>query len=109
MFYDNYLRLCRKKGKSPSKVAEECGISRPSVSRWKNGAVPYDVNLLALADYFGCTIEALLDDNAKAPAAQGDRRSMEAQEKYDLLSPEDQKIVMDLMDSLARKQRGGQT
>lgn len=108
-FYNNLLVQCSKKEVSPSGVARAIGMSNAAATGWRNGKIPHDVTLLKLANFFSCTVDDLLADDTKAPAAQGDGRSMEAQEKYDLLSPEDQKIVMDLMDSLARKQRGGQT
>ena len=63
MFYDNYIRLCEKIGKSPSAVAIENGITKSNVTYWKKGRnMPSDVTLAKLAAYFGCTVSDLKDD-----------------------------------------------
>lgn len=53
LFYNNYLRLCNSVNKSPSAVALEIGISKPTVSRWKTGSVPNSATVMKVADYFG--------------------------------------------------------
>lgn len=58
-FYNVYVSLCAKHKKSKSKVAEEIGLSRASAYGWTNGALPSDVNLQKIADYFGVTVEYL--------------------------------------------------
>lgn len=63
MFYDNYIRLCEKVGKSPSAVAIENGITKSNVTYWKKGRnMPSDVTLAKLAAYFGCTVSDLKED-----------------------------------------------
>ena len=64
-FYDNYVKLCNSVNKTPSAVAIEIGFSKSTVSRWKSGKQANDATLMKVADYFGCTIEAL---TAEAPA-----------------------------------------
>lgn len=80
-FYEKYLCLCNSINKSPSAVALELKIGKPSVTRWKNGATPRDATVLKIADYFGITVEALMGDKLpvlppegakKAPAAKGE-------------------------------------
>ena len=51
-FYENYVRLCNSVGKSPSAVAIELKLGKPSVSRWKSGSNPRTATLLKIADYF---------------------------------------------------------
>ena len=46
--------------KSKSKVAEEIGLSRASAYGWTNGALPSDVNLQKIADYFGVSPDSLV-------------------------------------------------
>lgn len=60
MFYDHFLELCNKKGVTPSKAALLNGISKTSVTRWKNGATPNGEILKKLSDYFGVTTDYLL-------------------------------------------------
>lgn len=80
-FYEKYLCLCNSINKSPSAVALELKIGKPSVTRWKNGATPRDATVLKIADYFGITVETLMGDKLpvlppeaakKAPAAKGE-------------------------------------
>lgn len=70
MFYDNFVRLCNSIGKAPSAVATEIGLSRASVSGWKNGKTPTDATALKLAGYFGVTVEELMAPNEEKPADQ---------------------------------------
>ena len=52
-FYDRYQQLCVEAGSSATGVAVSVGISRASVSDWKNkGAVPSASSLKKIADYF---------------------------------------------------------
>ena len=68
-FYNIYVSLCAKHKKSKSKVAEEIGLSRASAYGWTNGALPSDVNLQKIADYFGVTVEYLKgeEETKKSP------------------------------------------
>lgn len=60
-FYDRYQQLCVEAGSSATGVAVSVGISRASVSDWKNkGAVPSAPNLKKIADYFGVSTDYLL-------------------------------------------------
>ncbi len=62
-FYNNYLVLCNSIGKTPSAVALEIGFSKSTVSRWKAGQKANDATLQKVADYFGCTISELTEEN----------------------------------------------
>ncbi len=62
MFWDNFVRLCNQAGKYPNTVAAEVGVkSTGTVTGWKNGANPRQAVLLKLADYFGVTVDYLLN------------------------------------------------
>lgn len=63
MFKENFERLCAKKGKSPSAVCDEIGLSRTMYSKWDNESVPRKVTLIKIADYFGVTPESLVAEN----------------------------------------------
>lgn len=60
-FYRKYVGLCNEIGKTPSAVALEIGISKPSVNRWKNGGGVTDATAQRIADYFGVEVSTLLD------------------------------------------------
>ena len=54
MFYDKYRQLCKSVGKSPSAVAIELGISKGTVSTWKNlGRTPQATKSGGLFPYYG--------------------------------------------------------
>lgn len=81
MFYDRYQQLCKACGKSPSRVAIETGISKGTVSTWKNlGRTPQTAQLQKLADYFGISIDQLLDETKSALTAV----NREGEEKHRL-------------------------
>ena len=71
-FYENYLKLCEKAGKTPSAAALEMGLSKPTVNRWKKGGGATDATALKVASYFGVTIEELTGEEQKEkPAPDG--------------------------------------
>lgn len=74
-FYEKYLCLCNSINKSPSAVALELKIGKPSVTRWKNGATPRDATILKVADYFGITVAELMSgvsEQKETPATEGE-------------------------------------
>lgn len=66
IFYKRFISLCAKNKKSASGVAEEIGLSRASANGWRNGAMPSNVNLQKIADYFGVTVEYLNGEEEEA-------------------------------------------
>ena len=61
MFYDNFVKACNSRNKAPSAVAIDIGISKATVTGWKNGSTPNDTTLQKLADYFGISPEDLMN------------------------------------------------
>lgn len=53
MFYNYFVELCNRAKISPSKAAQQIGLSKSSVSGWKNGSVPRDSQIMRIADFFG--------------------------------------------------------
>lgn len=93
MFWDNFVRLCNQAGKYPNTVAAEVGVkSTGTVTGWKNGANPRETVLLKLADYFGVTVDYLLNaekENPTSVAADGvDELDKEALDIMHQLPPE---------------------
>lgn len=86
-FYENYLHLCEKAGKTPSGAALEMGLSKPTVNRWKKGGGLTDATALKVAAYFGVTVAELKGEEQKEKPS--------TQEGVDLssLSPEDAELV----------------
>lgn len=71
-FYQIYLGLCNKGGLTPSKAALNMGISKTSVSRWKKGYNPTDINLQKVADYFGVTVDYFKKEELPDKAEQSE-------------------------------------
>lgn len=65
-FYENYVQLCNQINKSPSAVAIELKIGKPSVTRWKSGVKPRYATAMKVANYFGVTVEELMSDALSA-------------------------------------------
>lgn len=61
-FYEKYLELCRCRGVSPSRAAQEAGLSKSTVSKWKadTDALPSYETLKALAAYFDVTTDVFI-------------------------------------------------
>lgn len=79
MFFDTFFDLCKKKGVSCKRAAEEIGLSNSITTKWKKtGATPSGDTLRKIADYFGVSVGYLLgNDIEKAPALnERDRRDI---------------------------------
>ena len=59
-FYQRYIELCNKIGKSPSAVASDIGLTKPSVHRWKNGSNPTDATASKVASYFNVSVDFMM-------------------------------------------------
>lgn len=65
MFYDNFIKACNLRGKTPSAALSEAGIDKSAATRWKNGKKPTDATLRKLADYFGVSTADLIGEPSK--------------------------------------------
>lgn len=69
MFYDIYADLCKKKGITVSRAAIEMGISKGTVSVWKNkGTSPQMAQLEKIANYFDVPMGYLLGEENTIPS-----------------------------------------
>lgn len=94
VFYDIYVDLCTQKGVSPSKAAEENGLSRTSVVKWKNGSVPSGATLQKLAQYFGVSLDCFLEESSK-------------KEKTPVLTKKDERDIAKRLDAILGEMEGG--
>ena len=72
MFWTNFSTLCADKNLSPNAVATELKIPSGSITAWRNGATPRTKSLTKIANYFGVTVDYLLNAEKENPTAQGD-------------------------------------
>ena len=85
MFYDELIYWCEKKGVSPNKAMNDCGISPSAPSKWKKGLTPRMEIQQKLASYFGITIDELNDHTKTYPTSDVDVIRDELFEKRKLL------------------------
>lgn len=63
-FYEKVMSLCKEKGISRSKMADEIGISRSTPKDWaEKKSVPQSGTVKKIADYFGVPVSYFSDDN----------------------------------------------
>lgn len=60
MFKDDFERLCKERGISPSKALVDLGMSKSSYSKWNTGSYPHNKSLKKIAEYFNISIEHLI-------------------------------------------------
>lgn len=64
MFWDNFERLCREAGTTPSGACVAVGIGQNRPSNWKkNGTIPKQDELETLAKHLGCTVADFFKDD----------------------------------------------
>lgn len=108
MFKKNFVRLCNKKGVSPSSVMNHIGLSAATYSCWTDKSVPRKATLMKLADYFGVTVEDLLAEDPaqieKAPVYD-ERLEQDVARILELVAqlPEDKiAFVIELMENMVK-------
>lgn len=63
-FYEKLIELCKQKGVSRSKMADDIGISRSAPQGWaEKGAIPRFDTIKKIADYFGVPVSYFSDTN----------------------------------------------
>ena len=108
MFYDIYCDLCRTHNLTPSGAAAQIGFNRASITMWKNtGKAPKQDLLLRIADFFGVSVDYLLE---KAPA-EGSSRWVDLSEtefafygQFKELSEDDKQTLMDMVQIMRQRQ-----
>lgn len=61
MFYTTFETLCRDNHIAPSALARKLGMSSSAPGRWKSGSFPDLGTAQKIADYFGVTIDFLVN------------------------------------------------
>jgi transcriptional regulator with XRE-family HTH domain len=49
MFYEQFAKICKERGETPSSIVQQLGLSTSKVTAWKNGSIPKASLLEALA------------------------------------------------------------
>ena len=101
VFYDRFVQLCTNRNVSPSRAAIEAGLSKSTVTKWKNNpySEPTGSAIKKLSEYFGITRAELLGEDAeKAPTNDGERVISDAELKFALWGDYDDISDEDLAD-----------
>lgn len=61
MIFEKIKKLAEKEGISISELESSCNIGNGTISKWNNSS-PTVANLKKVADYFGVSIEYLIDN-----------------------------------------------
>lgn len=74
MFYSYFESLCNQKGVSANQACKEMGVSRSVAAKWKSTKTsPRLDTLMKISDYFGVSIDELLEhSNKKTATSKGD-------------------------------------
>lgn len=69
MFYDRFVMLCSQRGVTPSRAAIDAGLSKSTVTKWKNdpGSRPTGAVIEKLTRYFDISISELLGEEPDDP------------------------------------------
>ncbi len=85
MFYENFERLCKENGTSPSAALVSLGKSRSLASAWKrNGTIPKSEELVELAELLHCRVADFFDSPVEQVLAiHGTKKLSEIQGEAD--------------------------
>ena len=59
-FYENLIKMIKSKNLSQRQFCRNLNYSRDNIIRWKKGIIPSVQSLLEISQYFGCSIDELL-------------------------------------------------
>lgn len=103
MFYEIVNNLCKERKTNITKMAQDIGLSNAAPSSWKKGAIPKATTLEKIAQYFDVSTDYLLGKTAeKKPADLSISRLKDT--RYYELSPENQKLVDQMIEKLYKSQ-----
>lgn len=107
MFYEIVNTLCKERKTTITKMSEEIGLSNAAATSWKKGSIPKASTLEKISAYFGVTTDYLLGKTDEKKPADQKADGLRGLGYYDL-TPENQKMIDALIDSLLKSQSGEQ-
>lgn len=69
MIYDNIAGLCKDRGISIAKLEDELKLGNATIRKWKTSS-PSVAKLKLVADYFGVSIESLIERKTEMTTTQ---------------------------------------
>ena len=62
MFWDKFVKLCARRGVSPSAVCSKLGFGSSTATHWKKGSVPGATSIYKIAEFFGVPVSYFSDE-----------------------------------------------
>ena len=95
--YEIFLKLLKEHGVTAYKVGKDTGIGSSTFTDWKNGrSAPKQEKLQKIADYFGVSIDYLLNGDEKDAPEQYYIDDQTAKIAQELLENKELKMLMDV-------------
>lgn len=105
MNYDEFDRLCRENGTTPTALSLKLGLSKGNASSWKRGGNPSADILLKISDELNCTVDSLLRPIDKIKRIPQNLKVMHEKANTPLLS-EDKKELLNYYNMLNEHDKG---
>jgi len=97
MKYERFAELMAQRGVSAYRVAKETGVSQSMLSNWRTGrSIPKTESLMKIAEYFGVTVEYLMNDDE--PTFFDPELPFKGNAEAYYLDPETAKIAQEMFD-----------
>ena len=103
VFYDRLLILCAKRGVSPSRAAQDIGLSNAAASGWAGGKVPRDTTIVKFANYFNVSPGYMRGEEQKENPTSPKADEVDgavAQELYDMVHAATEEERLDMLEIL---------
>lgn len=103
MFYETFLMFCENSGMTPSGAATQAGISRSTITKWKNkydsgeDTTPTQQVLEKLCTYFQCSKSELMGEKKEGPAISRAFADEQLLSAYHKASPQEQAAIRVLL------------
>ena len=86
MSYTKFCQIVSDRGTTVYRVAKETGIPPSTFSDWKNGrSSPKADKMKKIADYFGVTLDSLLESNSPAPSNVSGYRAVRTRKEVPII------------------------
>ena len=97
MFAENFNRICKERGTTPSGLLKKLNVSTSKVTMWNNGSLPKEDMLEKLAKELDCEVyEFFLQNN---------QEKIEYNENEDFVKDEDEKEILNAFRNMDRRDK----